>query len=105
MPGTVLFCSFAWGWEGGGESHTVSPGIGGGGGMDRIYWGESKEKFHPHARNSPALLNSLLVCLSQSLPTWTLLTQSTDSNKNSTKSNIIVGVIGDSLMVNFMCQL
>lgn len=87
------------------ESHTQCLLGLGGGGVDRIYRGESKGKFHPHARNSPALLNILLVRLSQSLPTWTLLTQSTDSNKNSTKSNIIVGVIGDSLMVNFMCQL
>lgn len=88
------------------ESHTQClPGLGGGRCVDRIYWGESKGKFHPHARNSPALLNILLVCLSPSPPTWTLLTQSTDSNKNSTRSNIIVGVIGDSLMVNFMCQL
>lgn len=102
MPGTVLFLSFAWRWGGGRESHSVSRYWGG---VDRIYWGESKGKFHPHARNSPALLNILPVCLSPSPPTWTLLTQSTDSNKNSTRSNIIVGVIGDSLMVNFMCQL
>lgn len=104
MPGTVLFLSFAWRW-GGWKRVTHSVSRYWVGGVDRIYWRESKGKFHPHARNSPALLNILPVCLSPSPPTWTLLTQSTDSNKNSTRSNIIVGVIGDSLMVNFMCQL
>lgn len=91
----------------GGESYLVPPRSGAGRGQNLLGGRVKGEVASSWKEFSSLAEDSYCSCLPSLNPplTWNLLTQSTDSNKNSTKGNIIVAVVGDGMMVNFICQL